>query len=165
MAAGCELEIEWPNDLYHDGRKLAGTLTELRSLGGAVQEVVVGTGFNVYHATADFPAPLAAHATSLAMVRGDAEIDRENLARVYVERLTQRVALLESGGWKHLREAWSARAPRAHGARVSVRRHHGGDTASGLTRGVDDRGTLRVEWADGSVVDVHPGDSVVRQGI
>lgn len=162
-AAGCELEIEWPNDLYHEGRKLAGTLTELRSLGGAVQEVVVGTGFNVYHATSDFPRWLGERATSLAMVRGDAHIDRELLASHYVERLAAGVALLDAGCWDQLRAAWCRCAPRSRGARVSVRRPDGEPSVIGLTRGIDDRGALRVERADGSVVDVHPGDSIITR--
>ena len=160
-AAGCELEIEWPNDLYHEGRKLAGTLIELRSLAGTVQEILVGTGFNVHHAPADFPTSLATRATSLAMVTGETEIDREALACAFVERLGARVAMLEGGRWDEIRDAWSERAPRARGARVRIQRHDRGEVQTGMTRGVDDRGALCVERPDGSVTHVRPGDTVV----
>ena len=53
-----DVAIKWPNDLVLAGRKLAGTLTELRSNGSCVEEVVIGTGFNVGHRTEDLPVAL-----------------------------------------------------------------------------------------------------------
>ena len=161
-ALGCErVVIEWPNDLYHDGRKLAGTLTEIRSLGGSVEEVIVGTGFNVNHSAEDFPSFLDKRATSLAMVLGGRAVERELLASAYVKRLAALVGLLERGGWAELVAEWSRRAPRAVGARVAI-----GSSCSGeheryeaVTRGVDDRGALRVERADGTIVSIHSNAS------
>jgi BirA family biotin operon repressor/biotin-[acetyl-CoA-carboxylase] ligase len=154
------VSIEWPNDLYHGGRKLAGTLTELRSIGSAVQEVIVGTGINVGHAEEDFPEDLAERATSLALVRPDQPADREGLAAAYVERLGALVARLEAGGWPEVVSAWTRRAPNASGAHVSVRL--AGDAASfqGVTRGVDDSGALRVERPDGSVMTLRSTASI-----
>jgi len=39
--------IKWPNDLYVDGRKLGGILTELSVRDRAVEHVVLGLGLNV----------------------------------------------------------------------------------------------------------------------
>jgi BirA family biotin operon repressor/biotin-[acetyl-CoA-carboxylase] ligase len=163
LAVGCEdVVIEWPNDLYHDGRKLAGTLTELRSVGGSVEEVIVGTGFNVNHDAEDFPTDLTRQATSLAMALGGRPVDRERLASAYVERLGARVALLERGGWDALVAEWTRRAPRASGARVEVRspRAAEGGRFEAVTRGVDANGALRVERPDGTIVSVHSNASV-----
>ena len=162
-ALGCEgVVIEWPNDLYHDGRKLAGTLTELRSLGGSVEEVIVGTGFNVNHGAEDFPAVLENRATSLAIVLDGRPVDRERLASLYVERLGALVALVERGGWDDLVAEWSRHAPSAVGARVTVRDPHGheGEGYEALTRGVDDSGALRVERPDGTIVSIHSNASI-----
>lgn len=163
-AAHCEVEIVWPNDLYHGGRKLAGTLTELRSVGGAVREIVVGTGFNVHHTSSDFPVDLRGRATSLAMACGAQDLDRERLAAVYVERLAARLQALEGGAWNELREAWYLCAPGARGSRVALRRPGGADLV-GVTRGIDDSGALRLESLDGSIVTVQFGESLVTKGV
>jgi BirA family biotin operon repressor/biotin-[acetyl-CoA-carboxylase] ligase len=162
-ALGCEgVVIEWPNDLYHGGRKLAGTLTELRSLGGSVEEVIVGTGFNVNHNAEDFPVVLENRATSLAMVLDGRPVDRERLASLYVERLGALVALVEGGGWEDLVAEWSRHAPGAVGTLVVVNGPHGHEDEryEALTRGVDDRGALRVERPDGTIESIHSNASV-----
>jgi BirA family biotin operon repressor/biotin-[acetyl-CoA-carboxylase] ligase len=162
-AARCEVEVVWPNDLYHGGRKLAGTLTELRSVSGVVQEIVVGTGFNVHHRSSDFPPDLRGRATSLAMACGARNLDRETLAAVYVECLAARLRALENGAWDELREAWYGCAPGARGSRVVVRRPGSPDVV-GVTRGIDDTGALRVESGDGSILTVRSGESLVTKG-
>ena len=55
------LGIHWPNDVYGDGRKLAGILTE--GLAGGV--VILGLGLNVFNTAADAPGPLRETLTSL----------------------------------------------------------------------------------------------------
>lgn len=161
--ARCEVEIVWPNDLYHGGRKLAGTLTELRSASGVVQEIVVGTGFNVHHVSSDFPADLRGRATSLAMAGGARDLDRESLAALYVERLAERLRALQGGAWDELRDAWYLHAPGARGSRVVLRRPGVPDVV-GVTRGIDDAGALRLENGDGSIVVVRSSDSLVKKG-
>jgi BirA family biotin operon repressor/biotin-[acetyl-CoA-carboxylase] ligase len=160
---GESVEIRWPNDLYHAGRKLAGTLLELRSSGGQVHELVVGTGFNVNHDRGDFPDDLRDRATSLREAVGTS-VDRERLAAAYLERFGSVAEQLEAGRWGQVRDAWSALAPAAAGTHVRIR---AGSQASGqpeidaVTRGVDDTGALRVERVDGSTNAIHLGDSVV----
>jgi BirA family biotin operon repressor/biotin-[acetyl-CoA-carboxylase] ligase len=162
-ALGCEdLIIEWPNDLYHDGRKLAGTLTEIRSLGGAVQEIIVGTGFNVSHGPGDLPGEIAIHATSLSLASDGCATDRERLASLYLDRLGTRVARVEGNGWPEVAAEWVLHAPNARGARVEVRPEGGSgpDSFEAVTRGVDDGGALRVERDDGTIVSIHTHGSI-----
>jgi BirA family biotin operon repressor/biotin-[acetyl-CoA-carboxylase] ligase len=160
---GESVEIRWPNDLFDAGRKLAGTLLELRSSGGQVHELVVGTGFNVNHERGDFPGDLRDRATSLREVVGT-PVDRERLTAAYLERFASVVEQLEAGRWEQVRDAWSALAPAAVGAHVRIRP---GSQApeqleiEAVTRGVDDTGALRVEWPDGLTDAIHLGDSVV----
>lgn len=44
---GRELQLKWPNDLFLDGRKLAGILIEARWHGSSLDWIVVGVGVNV----------------------------------------------------------------------------------------------------------------------
>ena len=151
--------IKWPNDLYHGGRKLAGTLTELRTAGPCVQELIVGTGFNVNHRESDFPPPLATRATSLLQARGGMDVDRELLATGYLGRLGQRFATLERGGGDEILDAWSRLAPGTAGERVRITQE-GAAYFEGITRGLDSSGALRVEREDRRIVSVHLGESV-----
>lgn len=40
-------EIKWPNDIYHDDRKIAGMLIENRIVGNRLQDSVIGIGINI----------------------------------------------------------------------------------------------------------------------
>jgi len=55
-------EVKWPNDVYLDGRKLAGVLCEGRWLGEHLQWLVVGIGVNVCNPV---PPEVAGRAVSL----------------------------------------------------------------------------------------------------
>jgi BirA family biotin operon repressor/biotin-[acetyl-CoA-carboxylase] ligase len=156
---GASVGIEWPNDLVHGGRKLAGILTSARSAGRAAEELVVGTGFNVNHTERDFPPELAPRATSLRIALGGSVVDRERLAALYLRRLATCAQALENGGAGELLEHWARRAPRASGARVEVR-PEGQPSFDGTTRGIDPAGALRVQRDDGAVIAVHWGEAV-----
>lgn len=58
---GAPPKVKWPNDVYADGKKLAGILIEVES-----GLPVVGIGLNVETAALDFPEDLRPHAASLA---------------------------------------------------------------------------------------------------
>lgn len=75
--ASVEVVIKPPNDIYYQGRKLAGILTEVRS--GSSLYAVVGIGINVNHESSDFPESLKERAVSLAEITGSS-FDREALA-------------------------------------------------------------------------------------
>lgn len=62
-----KLGIKWVNDLYYQGKKVCGILTEAGTNveSGRLDWLVVGVGLNLTAAPADFPAELAATAGSL----------------------------------------------------------------------------------------------------
>ncbi|MFE8713364.1 biotin--[acetyl-CoA-carboxylase] synthetase, partial [Aeromonas allosaccharophila] len=41
------VELKWPNDLYYQGRKLAGILVEMSGSAGASCHLVIGIGLNL----------------------------------------------------------------------------------------------------------------------
>ena len=59
--AGQQAQIKWVNDVFLDGRKVAGILTEASvSLeDGSLDYVVLGVGFNLYAPAGGFPAEIA----------------------------------------------------------------------------------------------------------
>ena len=83
-------QIKWPNDVYVDGRKLAGVLVEATLQGDRPPVIVVGIGLNVL--TEVFPAELASTATSLA-IAGAERLDPDLVAAeliVATRRATRR---------------------------------------------------------------------------
>jgi len=84
--------VKPPNDVYLDGRKVAGVLAEMRAQAGAAHVAVLGVGLNVNHTSSDFSEQLRERATSLAILHRR-RIDRHllgvallrNLDRTYPE--------------------------------------------------------------------------------
>jgi BirA family transcriptional regulator, biotin operon repressor / biotin---[acetyl-CoA-carboxylase] ligase len=78
--------IKSPNDVYVDGRKVAGVLVEMRAQKNAPHIGILGIGVNVNHAAEDFPAGLRATAGSLAVAAGR-PLDRHLLAVALLRNL------------------------------------------------------------------------------
>ena len=146
---GLRGDLRWPNDVLLSGKKFCGILTELNAEVTRVRYVVVGMGLNVNHA--EFPAELEAIATSLAMEAGQ-RVKRVELVAALLRALDGEVAALSDP-----REVGKAResilrrfeehSSYCRGTAVVVEEDGGYE---GVTRGLDDRGFLRVETAKGT---------------
>jgi BirA family biotin operon repressor/biotin-[acetyl-CoA-carboxylase] ligase len=88
---GGGVEVKWPNDIYYDGRKLAGILIENRLQGPAVKECIVGIGLNVNQQRflSDAPNPV-----SLRQLLGH-DVDREELLHAFLDSF-ETVSLAET---------------------------------------------------------------------
>ena len=128
-----EAAIKWPNDVWIEGRKVAGILVEGRPQKGWA---VLGIGVNV--TTRAFPPDLAESATSLhlAGIEEEAEAVLAALLRSLDEWLAAPPA--------RVLDAWRSRDA-LKGQRV---RWAGGD---GVASGIDDSGALVVETSSGQV--------------
>ena len=80
---GLLVQIKWPNDLWVNGRKAAGILTELSAERDQINHVVVGVGINVNHKATDLPDDLRASATSLRRELRH-KVDRLELLRLFL---------------------------------------------------------------------------------
>jgi BirA family biotin operon repressor/biotin-[acetyl-CoA-carboxylase] ligase len=129
------VQIKWPNDLYVAGKKLAGVLVESQLQGEQLQAVVVGVGLNV--ATRDFPAEIAARATSLALL-GKAELERETLLQSLLNAIAMRLEVYERTGVAGILDELNA-ADALREKRVRV------DDRVGVGRGLDEQGRLLLE--------------------
>jgi BirA family transcriptional regulator, biotin operon repressor / biotin---[acetyl-CoA-carboxylase] ligase len=127
--------IKWPNDLLVNDRKLAGVLVESQLQGEHLQAVVVGVGLNV--ATREFPAEIAAAATSLSLL-GAERLEREALLFDVLDAIAIRVAGYEQHGVAGILPDLNA-ADALRGKRVRV------DGTTGVGRGLDEQGRLLIE--------------------
>ena len=71
--------VKPPNDVYVDGRKVAGVLVEMRAQKNAPHLAIAGIGINVNHAPEDFSDEIRSRATSLAMAM-NRQVNREEFA-------------------------------------------------------------------------------------
>jgi BirA family transcriptional regulator, biotin operon repressor / biotin---[acetyl-CoA-carboxylase] ligase len=88
--------IKSPNDVYVDGRKVAGILVEMRARKQESHIAVVGIGVNVNHGADDFPPELRASAGSLALAVGH-PLDPHPLAVALLRNLDRSYAELFAG--------------------------------------------------------------------
>ena len=132
--SGVRCEIKWPNDVWVDGRKLAGILVEARPTAGWA---VVGIGLNVSTTEDEFPAELRETATSLRAAAGVAPSVEDVLE-----------ALL--GALDRWLGAPPAEVLNAWRTRDSLRgKQLRWENGSGVAAGVDDSGALIVDTPGG----------------
>lgn len=72
---GLAVGIKWPNDIYYQGRKLTGILTEMSAEMDRLNYLVIGIGINANIPLADFPPGIRDKAGSLSAALGK-NIDR-----------------------------------------------------------------------------------------
>jgi BirA family biotin operon repressor/biotin-[acetyl-CoA-carboxylase] ligase len=139
-------DLRWPNDVLLGGRKFCGILTELNAEVTRVRYVVVGMGLNVNHA--EFPPELAPIATSLYREMGK-KVSRVELAAALLRALHREQEALQNGAaaaQERILRRFEQHSSYCCGAAVTVEEDGG---YQGVTCGLDDRGFLRVEAADG----------------
>lgn len=136
-----KLSYKWVNDIYADGHKVCGILTEatfeLESASSA--SLIVGIGINL--STTDFPAQVAQKAGSIAPKR---QVDRNALAADLLVEIMRIYADYESG--RFLPEYRKYSLVLGHSVTLKV----GNREISGIAENIESQGGLVVKLADGS---------------
>ncbi len=139
-------DLRWPNDVMMGGRKFCGILTELNAEVTRVRYVVVGVGMNVNNA--EFAPELAGIATSLRLEAGQ-KFSRVELVAALLRALDREQAALCDGvdaAREHILRRFEEHSSFCCDCAVAVEEDGGYE---GVTRGLDERGFLRVETAEG----------------
>eukprot|EP01022_Parablepharisma_sp_SALTPOND_P008848 TRINITY_DN137092_c0_g1_i1.p3 TRINITY_DN137092_c0_g1~~TRINITY_DN137092_c0_g1_i1.p3 ORF type:complete len:323 (-),score=137.00 TRINITY_DN137092_c0_g1_i1:125-1093(-) len=144
--------IKWPNDVYLEGKKLAGVLTEFASRGELVDHAVVGVGLNV-NQPASWLKGLDRPAMSLKAATGHAWHRAELLAQILGE-MSELYRQFVSDGGEAITAAYTARSL-ILGMQVTVR--EGPTVRQGKATGFAPSGALLLE-EDGEVSHIHHGD-------
>jgi len=161
---GVSVGLKWPNDLLHDGRKLAGLLTELGFTGERLDWVVVGLGLNINVDFSAFAASgsngyasLSKTATSLQMITGE-HVPRLPLLQTYLQAVERRYEALKRGETPY--KAWAEKLTMLE---QPVTVTTGETTFSGVAERVDEEGALLVRLPDGRLERVLAGDVTLAQ--
>jgi len=148
--------IKWPNDLWWQSRKLAGILLELRGEAEGPWQVVIGIGLNVamprgHHAHIDQPW------VDLATILG-APPDRNRLTAVLTNHLVATLQAHAEHGLAASLADWQ-QADLLRDRPIVLHRQAG--SVTGIARGIDGEGALRVETSSG-ITSWHAGEVSVR---
>jgi len=149
-----DVKIKWVNDLYINGRKIVGILTEasvdmeMRSLDIAV----IGIGINVRRVGDSFDEELAARATSIEDETGIA-LDRNELCAAVINYLDAYLGKIENR--EYLREY--RRREMLTGNMITA--NVGNETLTGKAVGIDRNANLMVEMENGIVRSLSSGEA------
>lgn len=143
LRPGVECAVKWPNDIWLDGRKLAGILIEARPQDAWA---VIGVGLNLSIEPDEFPADLRQPATSLGggVTPGQAqrELDTQLDRWVYAEEKEVLADWRRRDGLRGREIAW--------------------EDGSGVADGIDDRGNLVVIAPGGDRLSLGAGEVQLR---
>ena len=140
-------EVKWPNDVWIDGRKLAGILIEARPQEGWA---AVGIGLNVDTAQDELAPEIRETATSLRIASG-APADREAALEALLERLAAWLVADRDAVLAAFRERDAL-----HGRRIGWTA--GDRQLEGEAAGVDENGNLVVFTTDGEQLTLSAGE-------
>jgi BirA family biotin operon repressor/biotin-[acetyl-CoA-carboxylase] ligase len=151
-----ELGLKWPNDIYFQGRKLAGILVDLAGESTGFFQVIIGIGINLR-----IPANAA---TTIDQPWADLsqcgiDVDRNRLAALVLDALLPAIEMYLREGLPAFAEEWK-RYDLIEGHTVELR-HGNAATVSGIARGIDPSGALLIEQ-NGTIRPFHAGEVSVR---
>jgi BirA family biotin operon repressor/biotin-[acetyl-CoA-carboxylase] ligase len=149
------VDIKWPNDLLIDNRKVCGILSEIQAEVDLVKTMIIGVGVNVNHE--HLPADIAERATSLRIASGRIQ-SRIEILLEFLEEFESLYMGFERKGPRTIIEHWMRLSSFASARKIEV--HNGVRKISGITRGLNPLGALRIEQKDGHIEEVYSGDVV-----
>jgi len=142
-AAG--VQLKWPNDLLHTGRKLGGILIEAQGASAGPGFAVIGIGLNV-RLPESLSDAIAQPVTDVASIIGR-PVERNHLLAAALLEVGEVLALFAHDGFAPLREEWMAR--HAHQGKAITLSSGNGIAVAGKAAGVAEDGALLVETARG----------------
>ncbi len=158
---GLPVRVKWPNDLVHEGCKLAGLLTEARIDADLMRDLICGLGLNVNGDPAKWAGgrtgtAAAKVAGTLQKINGGKTLPINAVAADVVLAGTRAFTEFVSGKFEKDFDTLWQRYDALRGKEISVALH--GGVLTGRAAGVDESGALKLTLPDGSFKTVQSGD-------
>ena len=138
------VKLKWPNDLYHQDKKLAGILVEMSGQAGGAANLVIGIGMNLMM-PAQTPG-ITQPWTSVEDILQGQHFDRNQLAVALVNALHQVLSDYELHGMNHFVERWN---PLDNFLGRKVKLLMGEREIIGIERGINEQGAVLLETERG----------------
>src|SRR5215467_14168355 len=152
---GLEIDIKWPNDLLIGQKKFCGILSEIQAEVDLVKNMIIGVGLNANHE--QLPEDFAGRATSLRMASGRIQSRIEILLEFFEDFETIYMDF-ERKGPRSIVDQWTRFSSFANGRKIEI--HDGVRKITGITRGLNPLGALKIEQKGGQIEEVYSGDVV-----
>jgi BirA family biotin operon repressor/biotin-[acetyl-CoA-carboxylase] ligase len=151
-----DCKLKWPNDIYHDFRKLAGILVEVEGQVGSDASAVIGIGINInLPSTIDGIDQPFTDLTSIS----ENTVDRNELIALLISTLTKMLVEFESRGLAPFMAEWKD-ADLFYNEYVYL--ESGSNRIHGISKGINESGALLLENA-GKLTPHHGGEISVRK--
>jgi BirA family biotin operon repressor/biotin-[acetyl-CoA-carboxylase] ligase len=144
---GLVVKVKWPNDLVLGNAKLGGILIESKTLADRISFAILGIGLNINQSKAQ----LAPEAISLRLVSGK-QHDLRLLLRAILDQMRSSYDDLDNPS-KIMEDWWRNCVHRPLRVRVTVPK----DTVTGVSRAIDEDGSLIIETDDREIRKVTEG--------
>jgi BirA family biotin operon repressor/biotin-[acetyl-CoA-carboxylase] ligase len=145
---GLDVKLKWPNDLVLGNSKLGGILTESKTQGDRVSFAILGIGLNINQVKDQIPKG----AISVRLASGKKH-DLRAILRAILDQIKSWYT-----GWDNpsriMEQWWRNCAHQRLRVQVTLSRK---DTLTGVSRGIDDDGSLLIETDDHRIQRVSDG--------
>jgi BirA family biotin operon repressor/biotin-[acetyl-CoA-carboxylase] ligase len=153
---GVQVQLNWPNDVYLQGVKLAGILIELEGQALEPSHCVIGLGINL-NMPPESGKLIEQQWTDLQS-HSDVEIDRNVLSAQLISCLRQRLFAYQQAGMVPMLDEWHSHDAFLH---KRVKLMTGEKVTHGICRGVNGQGALMLE-IDSQVKPIYGGEVSLR---
>ena len=138
-----DVQLKWPNDIYAQGKKLAGVLIEVEGQMGSACDCIIGVGLNM---ALDMGSERIDQPwIDLATLNPDG-FDRNRVSALLLDELTRCTELFSQAGLEPFLEQWRNRdVYRDKPISLII----GNKSVQGICKGIDKTGALLLEQQDG----------------
>lgn len=150
-----ELKLKWPNDIYFQGKKLAGVLIETHTEVNDQAHVVIGIGLNVNMQKASKKMIDQAW-TSLKQILQN-NVERNYLTAKIIDACVHYFEIYQQQGFAYFKNQWN-RYDFCHNKLLRI--HCQGVELEGVAKGVDNQGRLQIATAAAKNVHIQAGEIV-----
>src|SRR3989442_10221590 len=144
---GLSVLLKWPNDLVLANAKLGGILVESKTIGESVTFAILGIGLNINQSKAQLPP----RATSLRLVSGN-QSDPRLLLRAILDQIRSSYDDFDNPS-KIMEDWWRNCVHRPTRVQVTLPK----DTVTGISRAINEDGSLVIETDDRKIRKVSEG--------
>lgn len=155
-----DIGVKWPNDLFVEGKKLGGMLTEARVDADTLRELVFGIGLNVNQTQRDLPNELKHSASSLRELTGR-EQDLNRIAALLIEAIYTGYQAFLAGNIRATFEDMWPDFDILKGQLIQAETRNG--NIQGVAQGLDDRGSLILKLKQGRLTTLNSGEVHIQR--
>ncbi|SER12710.1 BirA family transcriptional regulator, biotin operon repressor / biotin-[acetyl-CoA-carboxylase] ligase [Gracilibacillus ureilyticus] len=152
--ADLPIKIKWPNDLFMDGKKFCGILTEMQAELDHIEYMIIGIGLNVNQEINLFPEEIQNKTTSLA-AQTQYKWDRIRLIQQLLADFETNYQEFQACGFSYVKDKWTSNAYKL-GERVYIKMPKKSFEAT--IEGITDDGALLVNTADNIVEKIYSAE-------